>query len=247
MRGFSNDERAGRIVRAMALLLGAVLASAAGAQVRDGDNAPAELVSAAEPTAEELRTFAERQPRYRIRANDLIEIRFRFTPEYDQEARVHPDGFLALRDAGDLHVAEMTVAELREAVMKAYAGMLREPDVAIALKEFTKPSFVVGGAVGRPGRYELFGDVSLSDAIAVAGGFGPGADKGEVLLFRRVSPKWTEVKRVDLKSILRRGNLDEDPLLRDRDSIYVSRSKLSGVSRFLQVSQMGLLFATLRF
>ena len=65
---------------------------------------------------------------------------------------MHPDGFVALRDAGDVHVANLPVTEFRAKIIEAYAKVLREPDVAVTLKEFTKPSFIVGGiAVGTLG------------------------------------------------------------------------------------------------
>jgi protein involved in polysaccharide export with SLBB domain len=95
--------------------------------------------------------------------------------------------------------------------------------------------------VGKPGRYDLKGDVMLSEAIQIAGGLGPGAQTSEILLFRRVSQDWVETMRIDFKEALQNG-LQEDIRLRPGDSIYVSRSKLGKIQKFMESSRLGLFF-----
>lgn len=46
-------------------------------------------------------------------------------------------------------------------------------------------SFVVGGHVGHPGKYELRADTTVTEAIAIACGFLPSAKHSHVVLFRR--------------------------------------------------------------
>lgn len=193
------------------------------------------------PTEVERRTFVSRKPRYHINPNDLMDLRFRLTPEFNQEARVQPDGFIPLVGAAEIHVAGLTVEEVKVAVGKAYDENLREPVISVTLKEFATPYFVVGGQVRTPGKYDLVGRVYLSEAIAMAGGFERGSNKKEIMLFRRVSDKWTEVKKVDIRKTLKKGQVEEDILLRDRDSLYVSGSKIGAFSRFLEATQLGLL------
>jgi len=82
----------------------------------------------------------------------------------------------------------------------------------------------------------------MSDAIAMAGGVNNVAKTSDVLLFRRVSSEMAEVKRVNLKDILEKGALSEDVVLRPGDSVYVPRSKLGKVDRFMQITRMGLYF-----
>lgn len=186
--------------------------------------------------------FASRNPRYRIQPSDVIEILFRFTPEYNQLVTVQPDGFIPLQSVGEMKVAGMTVGEASQAIVESYSPTLHEPVVTLILKEFTKPFFVVGGEVAKPGKFDLHGDVTLSDSIAMAGGFNPGAKTSEVLLFRRISREMAEVKKINLKRTLEKGRLEEDVVLQPGDSVYVSRSKVAKIDRFMQVTRLGMYF-----
>jgi protein involved in polysaccharide export with SLBB domain len=52
-----------------------------------------------------------RHPQYRLRKSDVVEIRFTFSPEFDQTATVLPDGFLGLKTVGDVFAEGLSVAE----------------------------------------------------------------------------------------------------------------------------------------
>src|SRR5262249_24062664 len=97
----------------------------------------------------------ERRPLYRLRPSDVVEVSFTGSPEFNQILRVQPDGFVTLKDAGIVSAQGLTLPEFTDAVRQAYRGYLHDPQVAVALKEFEHPSFIVGGEVGRPGKYEL--------------------------------------------------------------------------------------------
>ncbi|MGH9514595.1 MAG: polysaccharide biosynthesis/export family protein, partial [Terriglobales bacterium] len=111
-----------------------------------------------------------RHPQYRLRKSDVVEIKFTFSPEFDETATVLPDGFLALKTVDDIFADGLTVAELKDLVRQRYALMLRDPEVSVILKDFERPYFVAGGQVGRPGKYELRSPTTVAEAIAVAGG-----------------------------------------------------------------------------
>ena len=113
--------------------------------------------------------FKERDPRYRVRKSDVIEVKFKFSPEFDQTLTVQPDGFVTLDEVGDLEVEDKTLPELREAIQLAYRGILHDPVITVSLKDFDKPFFIAAGQVGHPGKYELRSDTTLVEALAIAG------------------------------------------------------------------------------
>jgi polysaccharide export outer membrane protein len=184
--------------------------------------------------------FDERYPRYRLRANDVMEITFEFTPEFNQTVTVQPDGYIALRGAGDLHVSEETIPEVTESIRTAYSKILYSPSIAIVLKDFDKPYFTAGGAVGRPGKYDLRGDTTVAEAIIIAGGFSDSAKHSQVLLFRRVSRDWMEGRIVDVKKMLNQKNLSEDLHLQPGDMIFVPQSQVSKIRRYIPVPGLGI-------
>src|SRR5258708_3275953 len=91
----------------------------------------------------------ERRPLYRLNRSDVVMLSFTLSPEFDQTLTVQPDGYIALKDAGEIFAQGLTVEELREAVRGAYRGYLHDPQVAVTLKEFEHPYFVAGGAGGQ--------------------------------------------------------------------------------------------------
>ncbi len=192
--------------------------------------------------AEQPSTFSSRTPRYRLQTSDVIEIQFKFTPEFTQTVTLQPDGFVPLQVAGEIKLQDLTLEEARAAIAAKYSGILHEPVIMLTLKEFNKPYIIVGGEVAKPGKLDLRGDVTLTDAVTMAGGFTPNAKQDQVLLFRRVNPETMEVKRINVKDILDKGQLREDIRLLPGDAIYASKSNMAKFDRFMSVSRLGFFF-----
>ena len=177
----------------------------------------------------------ERNPRYRICRDDVLALNFPLTPELNQKLTVQPDGFISLQSAGDVYVEGLTVRELVQAVKKAYAGILHDPIVDVDLLDFQKPMFTVLGQVGKPGQYDLRSDTTVTQAIAVAGGFAPTA-KTQVFLYRAVSANWAEVRELRLNDILNGKNISEDLHLRPGDMIFVPETFITKFKKYVPYS-----------
>jgi len=177
--------------------------------------------------------------RYTINPSDTLELTFSLTPDYNQVVTVQPDGYIALRDIGTLFVAGQTLPELTESIKKAYSKLLRNPVISINPKDFEKPYVTVGGEVGKPGKIDWRGDVTLTQAIALAGGFTDTAKHSQVLLFRRVSDQWAEAKLINVKQMLSGRNLAEDPVLQPGDMLYVPKNTLSKIKPFIPIPSIG--------
>jgi protein involved in polysaccharide export with SLBB domain len=178
---------------------------------------------------------AERYPRYKVGRGDVLLISFPLSPELNQKVTVQPDGFISLQNAGDLHVQGLTVREFVLAVKNAYANILHEPIVDVDLADFQKPLFTVLGQVGKPGQYDLRQDTTVTQAIAIAGGFAPTA-KTQVFLYRAVSSNWAEVKELKLKELLNGKNITEDVQLRPGDMIFVPETFIAKFKKYVPYS-----------
>jgi polysaccharide export outer membrane protein len=82
------------------------------------------------------------------------------TPEFNQTVTVQPDGYITLRNVGDLRQQGHTLPELTESIKMAYSKILHDPVISVDPKDFEKPYFVVGGQVGKPGKFDWRGDVT---------------------------------------------------------------------------------------
>ena len=182
----------------------------------------------------------ERRPLYRLRKSDVIEIDFPLVPEFNQTVTVQPDGFIGLREVGQVFVEGKKLPDLEEAVKAAYSAMLQDPEVTVVLKDYDHPYFVASGEVARPGKYELRGDTTVTEALAIAGGFNGQAKKSQVVLFRRVSDELVETRLLDVRRMLKSADLREDLHLRAGDLLYVPQSTLSKLRRLIPTSSLSM-------
>lgn len=189
----------------------------------------------------------ERHPRYRVQSGDQFDVNFELSPEFNQIAvTVQPDGYATLRAVGDIYVADQTVPELAETLRKAYSNMLHDPIIAVVLKDFQKPYFIADGEVGKPGKYDLRGDTTLTQAIAIAGGFTDNSKHSQVLLFRRVSDQWTQATVINVKKMEKEGNLKEDPFLHPGDMLFVPKSAYAKFQKYIPNANVGAYIPVIR-
>lgn len=186
--------------------------------------------------------FPQRHARYKLQPGDIFDISFELNPEFNQTVSVQPDGFITLRGIGDVQVKDQTVPQLTETLRGAYSKILNDPLISVILKDFEKPYFVADGQVGHPGKYDLRGDTTLTQAIAMAGGFLDSAKHSQVLLFRKASEGWYSAKIVNVKKMERAGDLREDPQLQPGDMLFVPKNRFSKIKPLLPISSMGAFF-----
>lgn len=180
-----------------------------------------------------------RRPFYRLQHSDTIELSFPFVPEFNQVLTIQPDGFIALKGAAAVAAAGKTLDELRTQIDLAYSNILRDPEVAITLKDFDRPYFIVSGEVTRPGKYELRSNTSVIEAVAIAGGFTSQARHSEVVLFRSQSDEPVAARTLDIKKLLKNRTLAEDLSLHPGDMVFVPQNAISKVRRYLPLPTTG--------
>lgn len=183
--------------------------------------------------------FQERNPRYQLRRGDTFDIDFALSPEFNQTVAVQPDGYVTLKAVGTISVEGKTVPELTETLKSAYAKLLHDPVIAIALKDFEKPYFIAAGQVTKPGKYDLRSDLTVTQAVAIAGGFNDKAKHSQVVLFRPVAGGLFEAKLLNIKKLLVSHDLSEDVRLQPGDMLYVPQSTFSKIRPFLPTTSIG--------
>ena len=177
---------------------------------------------------------------YTVHPSDTLQLTFPLTPELNQTVIVRPDGYISLAGVGELLTTGQTLPGLTESLQKAYSQILRDPVIFIDAKDFEKPSFVVGGQVEKPGKFDWRGEVTLTQAIAIAGGFKDNAKHSQVLLFRRVSDEWAETKLINVKQMINAKNLREDPVLHPGDMLYVPKNAISKIKPWIPIPSLGM-------
>ncbi len=225
-------------IRVAWLAVALFLAATAGLAQQVVSGAPA-----AKPASGNDPQFQSRTTRYKIAPGDTFDVSFELSPEFNQTAvAVQPDGYVTLRSIGDIKVQGQTVPELTQTLRAAYSKILNDPLISVSLKDFEKPYFIADGQLGKPGKYDLRGEITLTQAVAIAGGFTDASKHSQVLLFRRVSDQWMEAKIINVKAMEKSGNLKEDPLLHPGDMLFVPKNTMSKIDKFFPSASMGTFF-----
>jgi len=195
----------------------------------------------AQQQAPRLTTVTEE--RYRLQPGDVLEVQYRYSPEFNQTVTVQPDGYVSLEIGGDLKVAGLTIEQTRQAILRKASVRLQDPVATLVLKEFQKPYFVVSGEVNTPGKIEMREKVTALQAIMLAGGMKETAKSSQVVVFRRINSDTAEVRVLNLKSIRRTSDLENDLTLQPGDMVYVPRDKLSKLERFMKLASVAAFMA----
>jgi polysaccharide biosynthesis/export protein len=182
------------------------------------------------------------EKRYRINPGDVLEIIYRYTPEFNQTVTVQPDGFVVLQIVGGLELKGLTVEEARQKILENAVKRLKDPEITLLLKEFQKPYFVVAGEVVQPGKFQMNENVTALQAVLLAGGFKDSAKSSQILVFRRINSDTAEVKLLNLKGIKKTSDLENDFELESGDMIFVPQNTITKVERYIKFVNLASIF-----
>lgn len=156
-----------------------------------------------------------------IGRQDLLEIRVFQLDEMNQTTRVADDGSITLPLLGKIMIAGLT----REEAEQRIASLLEEryvnnPQVTIFVREYVSRQVVVTGGVQRPGSYEMLGDRTVLEMIAVAGGTVKDVSD-KVIVLRRNRRDELERIEVSLRDLVYGESGSSDLTLQPGDIVFV--------------------------
>jgi protein involved in polysaccharide export with SLBB domain len=185
------------------------------------------LVSARQPFANlPYAAWRDDEPLYRLYPGDEMDVTVPSAPELNKTVTVQPDGRITLPLIEPQMAAGRTVEQLQEELAVAYSSQLLRPDIQVTLRAQPLKVFV-GGEVGKPGVYDLPGDMDALRAIIEAGSFTTTAQRSKVIIIRRASDGRPMMRMVDFNRPFHTvAHVDLVPLKRF-DIIYVPRTGLA--------------------
>ena len=221
-----------RFITSIFILLLIVCAASA----QDTSVPPSSRVS--RPTEEKPSLKPHTEDRYRLVPGDVVDVTYRYTPEFNQTVTVQPDGYVGLQIVGDLKLGGRTLQEAQQKIFEKASARLKEPEVNLFLREFQKPYIVVSGEVANAGRFEMRENITALQAILISGGFKESAKSNQIVVFRRLNDEFAEVRTLNLKSIKKTTDLENDMPLRSGDIVFVPRNTLSKIERFVRIAAL---------
>jgi polysaccharide export outer membrane protein len=177
---------------------------------------------------------AQQPPPYRVQVNDVLEFLFFKNTELNQTQTVGPDGEVALQLIGSVRVAGRTLEDITTEVTTRYAKELVQPQVTVAVKEYSGLKVYVGGEVNQPGMQVYRGGLTALEAVVAAGGFKTTASLKNVILIRKGVNAQPIGSRVDLKRVLNHAEFQYDIALAPADIIFVPRTGVANLNVFIE-------------
>ncbi len=171
------------------------------------------------PAGEELAPVEPDASVYRLRIGDKVMVSIRAAELHQPfEATIDERGNINLPYINDIKAAGLTSSELERSIQKAYLdqGIYKFCTVFVSVPI---RMYYVRGEVNRPGQYPLSENVTLLQAIAVAGNYSEFANTTDVLILRR-----GKTIRVNARDVER--NPENDIKIESGDVIVVRRGIL---------------------
>jgi len=149
--------------------------------------------STSTPATSATRPAAPVAADYRIVPGDKLNIQVYKDAQLSQQLQVRPDGKITLPLVGDVRAEGRTSAELRDSLVESLKEYNNNPVVTVIVTETVPPVFYVMGEVNAPGTLALRGQISMVQALAMAGGFKDFAKKKDIVIQRKSATGVTSV------------------------------------------------------
>lgn len=179
-------------------------------------------------------TETEADPVYILAPGDRLELTVYSAPELSRQVTIGPDGRLRLPLIAPVTAAGQTPETLEAAVRAAYVQHLVRPDIDLLVTEFSSQQVFVGGAVARPGLFDLPGQIDPFQALILAGGRSDAARTGEVFVMRRLPGGDVRTGVFDIDAGLKDPRLAQWGPLRRFDVVYVPESAIANQNQFVR-------------
>jgi protein involved in polysaccharide export with SLBB domain len=175
---------------------------------------------------------------YRLGAGDVIDVKFTYNSELDARVTVRPDGAISLAMVGDIPVQGLSPAELGKEITTRFSEFRTHSEAVVIVTEFAGQRVYVGGEVNGPGLLALRGTLTGIQALLNAGGPKVSARLDNVILLRYEGKNTAEVRKINMKQIMK--GKAPDVTLRPYDVIYVPKSRIAQAGLFVEqyINQM---------
>jgi len=151
-----------------------------------GATQPSPTASSAAPPADRARpTQATLPDDYKLQAGDKLRIEVYKDAQLSQSVQIRPDGKITLPLVGDVAAMGLTPIDLRERIATALKDYVNNPVVTVIVVEGTAPTAYVVGEVNHPGPVVVQANMTVLQALAVAGGLKDFADAKNIRILRK--------------------------------------------------------------
>jgi protein involved in polysaccharide export with SLBB domain len=121
---------------------------------------------------------------YRLGPGDRVRLIVFRHQDLSGQFEIDGEGFLAMPLVGEVRSAGLTARELENSIEDQLknGGYLVNPQVSVEVLNY-RPFYIIG-EVNNPGSYQYVNGMTVTNAVALAGGYTPRADRGDITITR---------------------------------------------------------------
>ena len=176
---------------------------------------------------------------YRIGPEDVISVEVFNQERYSKRGiTVPPSGRIALAlIPGGVFVNGKTVDEVAEIIRKSYDEYIINPQVTVSLEKASSYRYSIIGDVGQPGVRLMSHRMTVTEALAEAGGVLSTGDKSRVFILRRQETGFRDPIQVNVSAIYK-GKAADNVYLDPGDQIVFPGNKMTKVRELLGMTSV---------
>ncbi len=177
------------------------------------------LIAKAADTFRPTDTASPATPEYRLGPEDVIEVFVWKQPELTTTVVIRPDGRISLPLTNELEASGKTAVQLQKEIAERLQEYITKPIVNVIVKQVNSLKISVLGEVRKPDVYRIKNQVTVLDAIAMAGGFTDLARPNRVIVIRNARYGPQRIK-INIKQLV--ADESKAPFyLQPLDTVYV--------------------------
>ncbi len=157
---------------------------------------------------------------YGLQPGDIVFISVWREEGLEQAVLVRPDGKLTFPLVGSIEAEGRTVEQLTGEITERLSKYIPDPVVTVSLEQIPGNRIYILGRVNKPGDFVISRDVDVMQALAMAGGLTPFADRKGIKVLRTEHGGQVPIP-FNYKEVERGENLEQNIPLQAGDVIVV--------------------------
>jgi polysaccharide export outer membrane protein len=175
------------------------------------------------------------EPEYIIGVGDLLEVVFLYhTNLTTRDLIVRRDGRISMPYVGDQMAAGVAPMVLDSVLTARFSEVLREPNLSVIVTRPAPQKAFVLGEVNMPGKFEFTDEMTMLQALAMAGGAKAGGMTNHAVLIRRHGISTIVGVEVDLRAAVNGSIMSNDLRLRNYDVVFVPKHPIYSAADFME-------------
>jgi len=177
---------------------------------------PAAAVAAASPRASDPIVPAG----YVIGTDDVLSIVYWKDKDMSADAKVRPDGRIALPLINEVQAAGLTPEQLQKRLTEESKKYMEDASITVVVREINSRKVFITGEVNKPGPYPLTSVTTVMQLISLAGGLRDYANSKNIMIMRNDGGKQVALK-FNYKDVASGKNLKQNIELKPGDTVVV--------------------------